>query len=335
MKLVTFLSEDNTEAIGALIDGDQAIAILQAGAVAKDGVNSPHFTSMLAFLEGGQEAREKGQEIVQYVQSQRPLAAIIPRRAATLLAPLPRPESIRDGMTFEQHIINFIRVVGLKRLAPLDQWVERTFGRQWSLAYFANKAWYERPLYYKSNRFSVVGTDAEVRIPPYTRRFDYELEWGIYIGRKGTDITKEQAASHIGGYTIFNDFSARDIQMRETSGRLGPAKGKDFDSGNAMGPCLVTPDEIGDPYRLTMTARVNGEEWSRGTTADMGWSFEELIEYISRSETLYPGEFIGSGTCSGKQGAGCGLEIGKYLKPGDVVELEVEKIGILRNRIKG
>ncbi len=121
--------------------------------------------------------------------------------------------------------------------------------------------------------------------------------------------------------------------MKEQNGRLGPAKGKDFDTGNAMGPCLVTPDEIDDPYDLTMLARINGEEWSRGTTADMDWSFEDLIEYISRSETLYPGEFLGSGTCSGAQGEGCGLEMGRYLKAGDVVELEVEKIGVLENTI--
>jgi 2-keto-4-pentenoate hydratase/2-oxohepta-3-ene-1,7-dioic acid hydratase in catechol pathway len=181
----------------------------------------------------------------------------------------------------------------------------------------------------------VVGTDAEVAVPRYTRRFDYELEWGGFIGRKGTGISKERAHSYIGGYTIFNDFSARDIQMKEQAGRLGPAKGKDFDTGNAMGSCLVTPDEISDPYSLTMLARVNGKEWSRGTTADMAWSFEDLIEYISKSETLYPGEFLGSGTCSGSQGCGCGLELGKFLKVGDVVELEAERIGILRNRIVG
>ncbi len=333
MRLVTFLSEDKTEHIGALIDEDRAIVVLQAGAMAKDGVKSLYFTNMLALLEGGPQAREKGQEIVEYVDSQRPPDTIIPLQSVTLLAPVPRPESIRDCLTFEQHIINSIRVVGLKRFAPLDEWIERTFGRKRSLAYLANKAWYERPLYYKSNRFSVVGTDAEVHIPPYTQRFDYELEWGIFVGKRGIDISKEQARSYIGGYTIFNDFSARDIQMKEQAGRLGPAKGKDFDTGNAMGPCLVTPDEIDDPYHLTMMARVNGEEWSRGTTADMGWSFEDLIEYISRSETLYPGEFIGSGTCSGALGRGCGLELGRYIGVGDLVELEVEKIGVLRNVI--
>jgi len=335
MRLVTFLDKTGMEYIGALADGDKTIIKLQAGALAKDKVESPFFRDMLAFLEGGLQAREEGQEVVAFVEGRHPLDAIIPLDSVTLLAPVPRPQSIRDCLCFEQHIINSIRVAGLKRLAPLDEWLEKTFGRKRSIAYRANKAWYESPIYYKSNRFSVVGTDAEVRMPHYTRRFDYELEWGVFIGRKGTDISKRQARSHIGGYTIFNDFSARDIQMEELAGRLGPAKGKDFDTGNAMGPCLVTPDEISDPYSLTMLARVNGEEWSRGTSADMGWSFEDLIEYISRSETLYPGEFLGSGTCSGSQGCGSGLEMGKYLKAGDVVELEVEKVGVLRNRIAG
>jgi 2-keto-4-pentenoate hydratase/2-oxohepta-3-ene-1,7-dioic acid hydratase in catechol pathway len=221
----------------------------------------------------------------------------------------------------------------LKKLAPLDEWLEKTFGREKSLAYRANKAWYERPIYYKSNRFAVVGPGAEVQMPAYTQQFDYELEWGIFIGKQGGDITLAQARDYIGGYTIFNDFSARDIQIQEMGGRLGPAKGKDFDTSNAIGPCLPTPDAIPDPYGFRMTARVTGETWSRGTSADMHWSFEEIIAYISQSETLYPGEFIGSGTCSGAEGRGCGLEMGKFLQAGDVVELEVDKIGILSNRI--
>ena len=172
-----------------------------------------------------------------------------------------------------------------------------------------------------------------IRIPAYTRQFDYEMEWAVIIGKGGRDIPLSKAHDHIAGYTIFNDFSARDVQMREMKGRLGPAKGKDFDTGNAIGPWMVTADDISDPYNLTMITRVNGEEWSRGTTADMHWTFEKLITYISASETLYPGEIIGSGTCSGRHGKGSGMELGRTLKAGDVVELEVEHIGTLRNRI--
>lgn len=141
-------------------------------------------------------------------------------------------------------------------------------------------------------------------------------------------LTKENAREHIFGYTIFNDFSARDEQVKEMAGQLGPGKGKDFDGGNVMGPCLVTADEI-DPYNLTMIARVNGEEWGRGNSSDMGWKFEDCIVHVARSETIYPGEFFGSGTV----GNGCGLEQLRFLKSGDVVELEVEGIGILRNRV--
>lgn len=333
MKLVTFMQKDDMQHIGALVNNDQSIVLLQNGTKAVRGEPSPYFTDMLAFLRGGSEARDQAQAIVEYVTSQQPPNAIVSLDRVTLLAPVPRPESIRDTMAFEQHIINSTRIVGLKKFAPVDEWLERIFGRKRSLAYRFNKAWYERPVYYKSNRFSVVGSDSEVRIPTYTQRFDYELEWGIFIGKPGVDIPKERAKDYIGGYTIFNDFSARDIQMREMNGRLGPAKGKDFDTSNAIGPCLVTPDEIPDPYNLAMAARVNGEHWSRGTSADMYWTFEEIIAYMSQSETLYPGEFIGSGTCSGAQGRGCGLEMGKFLKAGDLVELEVERIGILRNKI--
>jgi hypothetical protein len=128
---------------------------------------------------------------------------------------------------------------------------------------------------------------------------------------------------------IFNDFSARDEQTKEMAGQLGPGKGKDFDGGNAMGPCLVTSDELKDPYKLTMVVRVNGEEWGRGNSSDMGWKFEDCIAHASRSETLHSGEFIASGTV----GNGCGLEHLKFLKSGDVVELEVEGIGTLKNRV--
>jgi len=334
VRLVTFHRGDGQALVGALTGDGRSVGYLQAGARAMDGVSSPFFTDMLAFLRAGEEAREKGELVLEFILSQRPPDALLPLGKVSLLAPVPRPESIRDCMAFEQHIINSIRAVGFRTFAPVDEWIERTFGRRRSLAYLLNRAWYERPVYYKSNRFSVTGTDAPVVMPAYTKQFDYELEWGVFIGRGGADIPRDRARQHIGGYTVFNDFSARDIQMRELRGRLGPAKGKDFDTGNAMGPCLVTPDEIPDPYSLTMLARVNGQEWSRGSTSEMYWTFEDIIAYISKDETLYPGEFIGSGTCSGSQGRGCGLEMGRFLKPGDVVELEVEGIGVLRNEVR-
>ncbi|WP_312860512.1 fumarylacetoacetate hydrolase family protein [Neoaquamicrobium sediminum] len=160
-------------------------------------------------------------------------------------------------------------------------------------------------------------------------RFDYELELGVFLSRKGKDIRPEDAYDHIFGYCIFNDFTARTAQLREMTGQLGPAKGKDFDTGNAMGPWLVTADEVSDPHNLTMTARINGEEWSRGNSGEMHHKFPAVLAHISSDETLYAGEFIGSGTV----GSGCGLELGRFLKHGDVVELEIEGLGILRNRV--
>jgi 2-keto-4-pentenoate hydratase/2-oxohepta-3-ene-1,7-dioic acid hydratase in catechol pathway len=232
-------------------------------------------------------------------------------------------------MSFERHILQATRRGALGRLRRVDEMLERRVGTRRSLAGRLNRAFYERPLYYKSNARSVVGHGADVRMPGYTERFDYELEWGIFIGTRGADIAESAARDHIAGYVVFDDFSCRDIQMAEMRGRLGPAKGKDFDTGNAIGPWLVTRDEIADPYALGMTARINGAEWSRGTTGDMHWGFEEVVSYISRSETLFPGDFIGSGTVGG----GCGLELGVFLRRGDVVELEVESIGRLRNRV--
>ncbi len=333
MRLLTFRRPDGVTCLGALAADEQTLVDLQSAARAKSGRKSPHLHDMLSFLSGGEKAKESAEAAMEFARAERPPEAEYALASVQALAPLPRPQSIRDCLCFEDHIINAIRVIGMGRLASLDEWVERTFGRKRSLAYRANRAFYERPLYYKSNCFSVVGTGEDVRIPPYTRQFDYELEFGVFIGKQGADIPKSRAREYIGGYTVFNDFSARDMQRKEQRGRLGPTKGKDFDTGNAMGPWLVTPEEIPDPYRLTMRARVNGQEWSRGTSADMYWSFEDLVEYISRSETLYPGEFLGSGTCSGKLGKGCGLELGRFLHPGDLVELEVEGIGVLRNRV--
>jgi 2-keto-4-pentenoate hydratase/2-oxohepta-3-ene-1,7-dioic acid hydratase in catechol pathway len=187
----------------------------------------------------------------------------------------------------------------------------------------------ERPIYYLTNHMSVAGPDSVVRWPAYSRVADYELELAVIIGRTGSDIAAAEAAEHIFGYTIYNDFSARDIQMREMAGRLGPAKGKSFDGGNVLGPWIVTSDELPDPTALAVRVRVNGEERAHATTGGMLFSFPEIIAYVSQSETLYAGEVIGSGTVGGC----CGLEIGRFLHDADVIELDIDGIGTLRNRI--
>lgn len=333
MKLVSYMLDGIVE-IGALANAERDIVRLQAAQLSASGSPASHFTDMLAFLAGDEAARHAASRAVEFAQTQCPPDVVVPAGSVRLLSPVPRPESIREFMNFEQHVINCARRFGMKPWrARLDNFIERRFGREHTLAFKTNRPWYERPIYYKGNRFSVIGHEMPVVIPRYTTLFDYELEFGIFLSRVGRNIRKEHAHRHIGGYVVFNDFSARDIQGREMGGRLGPSKGKDFDGGNAIGPVLVTPDEIPDPYSLTMTARVNGKEWSRGNSGDMRFRFDDVISYVSQDETLYPGEFFGSGTCSGAQGMGCGLEQGHFLQAGDVIELEVERIGVLRNRV--
>ena len=222
-----------------------------------------------------------------------------------LKAPLPNPTSLRDFYTFEQHVQKAFELRG-ESVPP---------------------EWYEMPVYYKGNHQSIIGPEEDVVWPGFTEKFDYELELACVIGKKGKNIPAERAADYIAGFTVMNDFSARDIQKKEMKVRLGPAKGKDF--ATALGPVLATPDEVGNPGRLKMTARINGEVWSQGNSDKMHYTFEQMIAFASKEETLYPGDVLGSGTAGG----GCGLELDRWVKPGDVIELEIEKIGILKNRV--
>jgi 2-keto-4-pentenoate hydratase/2-oxohepta-3-ene-1,7-dioic acid hydratase in catechol pathway len=222
-----------------------------------------------------------------------------------LLAPLPNPPALRDFIAFEDHIA----ATSKKRGQPIPP------------------EWYKAPVYYKGNHRTIIGPDEDLPWPLETAKLDYELELACVIGRKGRDVSERAATAHIAGYTIMNDFSARDVQFQEMACRLGPAKGKDF--ATAIGPCLLTPDEIPDLNALVMIARVNGEVWSQGSFGSIHWSFEQMIAHVSRGEMIYPGDILGSGTVGG----GCGLEMDRFLKPGDVVELEIQPIGVLRNRV--
>lgn len=221
-----------------------------------------------------------------------------------LLSPLPRPRSIRDCSAFEEHVRN-------------------TAGRRG-----VPEQWYRHPSYYKGNPASVVGAGVAVRRPAGETRMDYELEFAVVIGATGRDIAVKAAHRHIAGYTVFNDISCRDIQLAEMRTFLGPAKGKDFDGGNVLGPYLVTPDEFDPTEPNTMLARIDGEEWSRGSTDSIHYSVAEIVAHISRDETLHPGDVIGVGTVGG----GCGLELGRYPQIGQHVELEIAGLGVLGNR---
>jgi 2-keto-4-pentenoate hydratase/2-oxohepta-3-ene-1,7-dioic acid hydratase in catechol pathway len=221
-----------------------------------------------------------------------------------LLAPLARPNSIRDTISFEQHYAN---VFGPDNIPDI---------------------WYEIPLYYKGNADTVQGPDTDVEWPDYSDQLDFELEFAAVLGRRGRDIPVSSAMDHVYGFTIFNDISARDVQFREMRGNLGPTKGKDMDGGNVLGPFIVTTDEWDPADDHAMEVRVDGERWGGGLTSAMYHSFAEIISYMSRGETLYPGDVVGSGTV----GTGCGLELGRYPQPGSYVELEIDGLGILANR---
>ena len=315
--------------LGALSPDTTAVVDLQAAQAALTGQVEPAFADMLALLDADTAGLDQAAATLEAALAQRPPGVIFPADKVRLLSPVPRPRSIRDCLTFERHLLGATATM-VRWRSPLagliDRGMRRLLGRP---LVGIPRVWYERPIYYKSNPHSVVGPEADVCWPRYTERLDYELEFGIYIGRRGKDIAADRATQHIAGYCIFNDFSARDIQAREMQGRLGPAKGKDFDTGNVIGPWLVTRDEVPDPYALEMSASVNGQRWSHGHSGEMQFSFEEVIAYISQDETLYPGEFIGSGTV----GSGCGLELDRWLQPGDTVELEVSGLGRLRNRV--
>ncbi|HSA69269.1 MAG TPA: fumarylacetoacetate hydrolase family protein, partial [Burkholderiales bacterium] len=200
MRLVTFRTgtgrEARAPAPGVLIEGGRKVAAL------------PGFTSVLEIVEGGQNALERAHESVQHSPTVFGLGDV------TLLAPIPYPPQMRDFLCFEKHLVQAFDAVG------------KISGKPTSVP----QAWYERPIFYHPSRFSVCGPDAEVPWPAYCEKLDFELEFGCYIGKPGKDIPKERAREHIFGYTIFNDFSARDEQAKEMAGQLGPGKGKDFDN---------------------------------------------------------------------------------------------------------
>jgi 2-keto-4-pentenoate hydratase/2-oxohepta-3-ene-1,7-dioic acid hydratase in catechol pathway len=241
-------------------------------------------------------------DMVAFIEAGAPAGDGEPVAGARLLAPL-RPRSLRDFLAFEGHMKNALSRLG--RPIPDE--------------------WYDVPAYYKGMPDTVIGPDDEVPWPAYSDRLDHELELAAIVGRQVRDVS---SADCIFGYTIWNDLSARDVQARELPVGMGPGKTKDWDGSNVLGPCIVTADEL-DASDLAMRVRVNGELWGEDSSAHMHHTFADMIAYASRSQTLYPGEVLGSGTAAG----GSGLELDRWLAPGDVVELEIEGIGVLRNRI--
>jgi 2-keto-4-pentenoate hydratase/2-oxohepta-3-ene-1,7-dioic acid hydratase in catechol pathway len=234
--------------------------------------------------------------------------------AVELRAPIPHPPAVRDFYAFEQHVKTAREGRGMEM----------------------DPDWYELPVFYFSNPHSIAGPDADVQVPPGCEWLDYELEVAAIVGRDGADLdASSAAAAHIAGFCVMNDWSARDLQGREMRQMLGPAKGKDF--ATSIGPFLVTPDELPADLALTMTATVNGREYSRGRLDDLHWSWGEILAYASRGTRVVAGDVIGSGTV----GTGCILELSishgsdayPWLQPGDEVALEVDGLGRLANRV--
>lgn len=301
MKFIMMQVRDNSVAhLGALLDDGTAIDITAAQA-------TPQFASLLALIEAGDLAWSTATAIANAAQHR------VEPQHYRLAAPLPRPTQFRDSMCFFQHIEQCATARRTNTTEP----------------YRLPDIYRRQPVYYIGNRMSVSAPGQDILWPRYSQVMDFELELACVIGKQGKNLTPETALEHVFGFTIFNDFSARDAQALEMEGRLGPAKGKHFDGGNVFGPCVVTRDEIGDPQNLSMMARVNGEVWCDNSSATMNWNFAQLLAHISADETLYPGEVIASGTV----GNGCGLEHSRFLKDGDTVELAIEKIGVLRNRV--
>jgi fumarylacetoacetate (FAA) hydrolase len=236
-------------------------------------------------------------------------------RARRFLPPILRPPSFRDFSAFEQHV----RTARERRGLEMAQ------------------VWYELPVFYFSNPNSLVGDETEVFGPASSSELDYGLELGVVIGHRIRNARFENAWDHVAGFTIINDFSARDLQRAEMAVGLGPAKSKDF--ATAVGPVLVTRDEFADKIdnetiTLDMRARVNKRDLSRGNSSGLFHTFPRMIAQASRDADLFPGDLLGSGTV----GWGCILELGPentggWLKAGDVVELEIERIGRLRTKI--
>lgn len=245
----------------------------------------------------------------------------VPLSEVRLLPPLQAP-TVRDFVAFEEHVEGVRRAIdGQAGVVP---------------------EWYQAPTFYFTNPYALVGAHDDVPVPPGSERFDFELEVAVVVGKDGASLTPETAREHVFGYTILNDWSARDLQAREMRVNLGPAKGKD--SATTLGPWLVTADEL-EPYRdddgflsLDMRVSVNGVEIGQDLLSNMGWPFEELIAYASRGTEVRAGDVLGSGTCGN---GGCLAELWGArgdaapppLRPGDVVEMTVEGIGTIRNRV--
>ncbi|WP_223701857.1 fumarylacetoacetate hydrolase family protein [Sutcliffiella deserti] len=303
MKYITFKRKGGEQRAGWL-DGDFVIDMYEAseGELPAD---------LLAFIV----KHEDYSSLIEKLNALENPLGKYPLSEVRLLAPIPRPVSIRDFYAFEDHVKTARARRGLEVVPE----------------------WYEFPVFYFTNHLAIKGPDDIISVPDQCQSLDYELEIACIIGKEGKDISAEDADSYIFGYCIMNDWSARDLQAKEMKVGLGPAKGKDF--ATSLGPAIITKDELeaykkDGKYNITMKASVNGKLLSEGNFQQIYYSFNKMIERASAGVTLYPGEVIGSGTV----GTGCILELGtethRWLESGDKVELEITGLGSLVNTIK-
>lgn len=294
MKLVTYkLNDSSNPRLGAVINDFILDLNESSNGVLPD--------SMLDFISGGDKNLNIANELIEKYKSKLSLKT----SAVKILAPLLNPPSLRDFFAFEDHA----KAGAARRGVTLPE------------------AWYEIPAYYKGNHRQIFGSEDEIPWPSYTRKLDFECEIACVIGKKGINISVENADDYIFGYMIFNDVSARDIQKKEMSVWMGPAKSKDF--ANVFGPYLVTKDEVDPKKDFLLKIKVNGEEWSSGHFNLQYWGFPVMISHVSQEESVYPGDILGSGTFH----KGCGLDLDRWIKSGDIIELEVNKLGLLRNKV--
>nr|WP_307874194.1 fumarylacetoacetate hydrolase family protein [Frankia sp. AgB1.8] len=289
-------------------DGDRV------GVLADGQVHAlPSGVTLLDLLRAEDGLREAGERALASPSAVRPYSDL------RLRAPLPAPPTVRDFMTFERHLEGVL-LLGGDATVP--------------------ERWYEAPAFYFTNPYAVRGPHDDVPVPPGCHLFDLELEVAAVVGRTGRDVSPEEGESFIAGYTIMNDWSARDLQFAEMEVRLGPTKGKD--TATTLGPMLVTPDELqdwaaGTTYDLAMTVEINGELVGEDRLSSMAFSFGDLVAYASRGTEVRPGDVLGSGTCGG----GClaelwgrkGFDAHAPLRPGDLVTVSVEQLGALTTRI--
>lgn len=325
------VSRIGVEAGGRLFDLNAACAALLADRREPDAVEYAGFLippDMVGFLSRGEKAQWAAVESLRFAAARAREGEMLGPGGARvvygfdevrLMAPVPRPPVIRDASAFLGHV-RFGKecVSGARDIADVAPDAP------------GPAMFYELPPYFHQSGATVAGPYDPIVKPRFTEQLDFEFEFGVYIGKRGINIGEDEAAGYIAGYTIYNDISARDVQFREMQLYLGPAKGKNFEGANIMGPCLVTPDEI-DPYNLRMIARVNGEVVVDDHSSGMYHKFPRIIEFISQEEYLHPGDFIASGTCD--HGTCMTSTLQRWLQVGDRVELEVNGIGTLCNEV--